>query len=79
MSVPTTAIARYEPVLSDIERMTMLGFLAGYRADTRDADALDVRDFTAWCWQVSASLATAKIAARPEPPSPGAILVGAGR
>ena len=51
MSVPTTAIARYEPLLSDIERMTMLGFLAGYRGYTRDAYTLDVRQFTAWCWQ----------------------------
>ena len=51
MSVPTTAIAWYEPVLSDVERMTMLGFLAGYRGYTRDAYALDLRQFTAWCWQ----------------------------
>ena len=51
MSIPTTAVARYQPVLSDVERMTMLGFLAGYRGFTRDAYALDLRQFTAWCWQ----------------------------
>jgi integrase/recombinase XerD len=51
MSIPTTAVARYQPVLSDVERMTMLGFLAAYRGYTRDAYALDLRQFTAWCWQ----------------------------
>ena len=51
MSIPTTAVARYQPVLSDVERMTMLGFLAGYRGFTRDAYALDLRQFTTWCWQ----------------------------
>jgi integrase/recombinase XerD len=51
MSTPTTAVARYQPVLSDVERMTLLGFLAGYRGFTRDAYALDLRQFTAWCWQ----------------------------
>ena len=29
----------------------MLGFLAAYRSYTRDAYALDLRQFTAWCWQ----------------------------
>ena len=51
MSVPSTAVARYEPVLSDVERMTLLGFLAGYRGYTRDAYSLDLRQFTSWCWQ----------------------------
>jgi integrase/recombinase XerD len=51
MSTPTTAVARYHPVLSDVERMTLLGFLAGYRGFTRDAYALDLRQFTVWCWQ----------------------------
>ena len=31
--------------------MTMLGFLAAYRGYTRDAYALELRQFTAWCWQ----------------------------
>jgi hypothetical protein len=51
MPDPTTAVARYQPVLSDIERMTLLGFLAGYRGYTRDAYALDLRQPTSWCWQ----------------------------
>jgi len=47
MSTPTTAVARYQPVLSDVKRMTLLGFLAAYRGYTRDAYALDLRQFTA--------------------------------
>jgi integrase/recombinase XerD len=51
MSTPTTAVARYQPLLSEVERMTLLGYLAGYRGYTRDAYALDLRQFTTWCWQ----------------------------
>ena len=47
----TTAIERYQPVLSDVEQSTLLGFLAGYRGFTRDAYTLDLRQLTAWCWQ----------------------------
>ncbi len=39
MSTTSTAVARYQPVLSDVERMTLLGFLAAYRGFTRDAYA----------------------------------------
>ena len=35
----------------EVERSTLLGFLAAYRGFTRDAYALDLRQFTAWCWQ----------------------------
>jgi hypothetical protein len=78
MSVAATAVARYQPVLSDVERMTMLGFLAAYRGYTRDAYTLDLRQFTAGCWQhqhpscstsavstSNASPATSKTAAGP--------------
>lgn len=37
--------------LSDSEHTTLVGFLAGYRRFTRDAYTLDLRQFTAWCWQ----------------------------
>ena len=47
----TTAVERYQPVLSDVEQSTLLGFLARYRGFTRDAYALDPRQFTAWCRQ----------------------------
>ncbi len=51
MPVSTTAVERYQPVLSEVERTTLLGFLTGYRGFTRDAYALDLRQFTFWCWQ----------------------------
>jgi integrase/recombinase XerD len=51
MSTTTTAVERYQPALTDTERMTLLGFLAGYRGYTRDAYALDLRQFTTWCWR----------------------------
>jgi integrase/recombinase XerD len=51
VSTSTTAIGRYQPVLSELEQTTLLGFLAGYRGFTRDAYTLDLRQFTAWCWQ----------------------------
>ena len=47
----TTAVERYQPVMSEAEQTTLLGFLAGYRGYTRDAYTLDLRQFTAWCWQ----------------------------
>ena len=47
----TTAVERYQPVMSEAEQTTLLGFLAGYRGYTRDAYTLDLRQFTSWCWQ----------------------------
>jgi hypothetical protein len=40
-----------QPLMSEVEQATLLGFLAGYRGYTRDAYTLDLRQFTAWCWQ----------------------------
>src|SRR4051794_41143391 len=83
MSTPTLAIERYQLVLTELEQSTLLGFLAGYRGYTRDAYTLDLRQFTAWCWQhdrrlfdvtastSSASPATSKTPAGPVPPSLG--------
>ncbi len=51
MSITTAAVVRYQPVMTEVERTTLLGFLAGYRGYTRDAYTLDLRQFTAWCWQ----------------------------
>jgi hypothetical protein len=36
-------------VFFDAERLVLAGFLAGYRGQTRDAYALDLRQFTTWC------------------------------
>ena len=46
MSIPATAVAGYQPVLSDVERMTTLGFLAADRRYTRDAYALVMVGFS---------------------------------
>jgi len=50
-TLTTTVIERYQPVLAELEQTTLLGFLAGYREFTREACALDLRQFTDKCWQ----------------------------
>jgi site-specific recombinase XerD len=50
-TMTTTALERYQPALSELEETTLVGLLAGYRGRTRDAYTLDLRQFTAWCWQ----------------------------
>ena len=46
---PSTSVVVYDPVFADGERLALAGFLAGYRGATRDAYALDLRQFVAWC------------------------------
>ena len=42
--------ARHDPAaFTDAERLALAGFLAGYRGLTREAYALDLRQFTTWC------------------------------
>ena len=36
-------------MFTDAERLALAGFLAGYRALTREAYTLDLRQFTSWC------------------------------
>jgi integrase/recombinase XerD len=48
-ALASTAIAVTEPVFSTQERLALAGFLAGYTGVTREAYALDLRQFTAWC------------------------------
>jgi integrase/recombinase XerD len=51
-STPTTnTLALPELVFTDAERIALAGFLAGYRGLTRDAYALDLRQFVGWCEQ----------------------------
>jgi hypothetical protein len=38
-----------EPLFSEPERVALAGFLAGYSGLTRDAYALDLRQYTSWC------------------------------
>jgi integrase/recombinase XerD len=44
-AVPSTALATIQPAFTDRERLA----LAGYRGLTREAYALDLRQFTTWC------------------------------
>jgi hypothetical protein len=47
----STAVVVLDPVFSDPERLGLAGFLAGHRGLTRDAYALDLRQFMVWCDQ----------------------------
>jgi Phage integrase, N-terminal SAM-like domain len=53
---PSTALATIQPAFTDPERLALAGFLAGYRGLTREAYALDLRQFTTWCRARSLSL-----------------------
>jgi hypothetical protein len=44
----STAIAVAEPVFTTPEPLALAGFLAGYTGLTREAYALDLRQFTGW-------------------------------
>jgi integrase/recombinase XerD len=48
-AAPSTALATIPPAFTDAERLALAGFLAGYRGLTREACALDLRQFTTWC------------------------------
>jgi len=48
-AAPSTALATIQLAFTDAERLALAGFLAGYRGLTRDAYALDLRQFTTWC------------------------------
>jgi hypothetical protein len=45
----STAAAVVEPAFTDPERLALAGFLAGYAALTREAYALDLRQYASWC------------------------------
>jgi site-specific recombinase XerD len=45
----SAALAVIEPAFSDAEKLALAGFLAGYSGQTREAYALDLRQFSAWC------------------------------
>ena len=46
---PSAALVATEPVCSNFERLALAGFLAGYGGLTREAYALDLRQFATWC------------------------------
>ena len=82
-AAPSTALATIQPAFTDAERLALAGYLAGYRGLTRDAYALDLRQFTTWCRSRSVALFAVRRAdiesfardleamAGPAPPSPG--------
>lgn len=51
MSATTTSavLVPVQPVFSDAGRLALAGYLAGYRGLTREAYALDLRQFATWC------------------------------
>ena len=48
-AAPSTALVTIQPAFTDAERLALAGFLAGYCGLTREAYALDLRQFTIWC------------------------------
>jgi hypothetical protein len=52
-SSPSTAIAIAEPVFMHQEQLALAGFLAGYTGLTREAYALDLRQYANWCQQTA--------------------------
>jgi integrase/recombinase XerD len=59
-TAPSTALVMIQPVFTDAERLALAGFLAGYRGLTREAYALDLRQFTTWCRARSLALFTVR-------------------
>ncbi len=51
MATTSTAVAAVEPVFTEPERLALAGFLAGYTGLTREAYALDLRQYASWCRQ----------------------------
>ncbi len=47
----STAVATVGPVFTEPERLALAGFLAGYTGLTREAYALDLRQYASWCQQ----------------------------
>jgi integrase/recombinase XerD len=50
-ATPSAALVTTAPVFTDTERIALAGFLAGYSGLTREAYALDLRQFATWCHQ----------------------------
>ena len=55
-AAPSTALVMIQPAFTDAERLALAGFLAGYGGLTREAYALDLRQFTTWCRARSVAL-----------------------
>ena len=51
ISSSADVVLHAEPLFTEAERLALAGFLAGYSGLTRDAYALDLRQYTTWCQQ----------------------------
>ena len=49
METTSVAVVRVEPYFSKGEQQALAGFLSGYQGLTREAYALDLRQFVNWC------------------------------
>src|SRR5438876_1366780 len=47
----SAALIPVAPVFTNTERLALAGFLAGYSGLTREAYALDLRQYASWCHQ----------------------------
>jgi integrase/recombinase XerD len=47
----STVVVTVEPVFTEPEQLALAGFLAGYTGLTREAYALDLRQYASWCQQ----------------------------
>ena len=82
-AAPSAALATIQPAFTGAGRFALAGFLAWYRGLTRDACALDLRQFASWCRARPVALFAVRRAGiegfardleaggRPAPPSPG--------
>ena len=59
-TTPISDVAVVDPVFPDVEQYALAAFLAGYRGLTRDAYALSLRQFIAWCQEHKVRLFTAR-------------------
>src|SRR6266513_777275 len=50
-TTPSAALLSITPVFTNTERLALAGFLAGYTGLTREAYALDLRQYASWCQQ----------------------------
>ena len=51
MTTTSIAVVAVEPLFTEPERLALAGFLAGYTGLTREAYALDLRQYASWCQQ----------------------------
>src|SRR5258706_5282494 len=72
----SAALVPAAPVFSEPERLALAGFLAGYSGLTRQAYALDLRQYTTWCHNHGLRLFAAR---RPDIECFGRDLEAAGR